>query len=82
VTDHDPLNTHPSYGSGTAFYRMEVAVENMGTRFRKRGTVSYLQTQGHDDPGVFTVYSDEPAPLGGEGTAPLPLEYLLLGVGF
>lgn len=32
--------------------------------------------------GDFTVFADEPPLLGGEGSAPLPLDYLLLSVGF
>ncbi len=32
--------------------------------------------------GAFTVESDEPARLGGKGTAPQPLQYFLAGTAF
>lgn len=53
---------------------LEVDVRTVGDKFRKIG-------QTFRD-GGFTLYSDEEIPFGGEGTAPWPLEYLLLSVGF
>lgn len=62
-------------------YFVEVECETTDEGERKVGHADYLKSVGHPN-GSFTVYSDEPAVLGGQGSAPLPVEYLLLGVGF
>jgi hypothetical protein len=53
---------------------LEVNAWTVNDRFRKAG-------QTYKD-GGFTLYSDEEVAFGGDGTAPWPIEYFLLGLGF
>ena len=60
----------PEQGVGFGALTIEadvVALEKM----RKEGTT-----------GAFTIYCDEGPRLGGEGTAPAPLRYFALTIGF
>ena len=52
---------------------IEMDVEDMGQMLR-RGF-----TKGHGD---FTIYCDEPAIIGGNGTAPAPLHYFAASILF
>lgn len=53
---------------------LEVDAWTVNDRFKKTG-------QTHKD-GGFTLHSDEEVAFGGDGTAPWPIEYFLLGLGF
>jgi hypothetical protein len=53
---------------------LEVDAWTEGDKFRKIGRT-------YKD-GGFTLESDEEVAFGGEGTAPWPIEYFLLGLGF
>jgi uncharacterized OsmC-like protein len=53
---------------------LQVEVTSIGDKMRKVGET--------ETDGGHTVYSDEEVPFGGEGSAPWPLDYLLLSLGF
>jgi uncharacterized OsmC-like protein len=52
---------------------IEMDVEDMGSMLRRGFTTSH---------GDFTIYCDEPAAIGGNGTAPAPLHYFAASILF
>ncbi len=67
--NYDPFPPGGNHRSMT----IEMDVEDMGNMLR-RG-----RTAGHGD---FTIYCDEPAAIGGNGTAPAPLHYFAASILF
>ena len=66
---YDPFPPGGSHRSMT----IEMEVEDMGNMLRR----AFIK--GHDD---FTIYCDEPAVIGGNGTAPAPLHYFAASILF
>ena len=60
----------PDDGKGARIITVEVDAK----------TLSGVQKEGHSD--EFTVYCDEAERLGGDNTAPSPMRYMALSVGF
>ena len=69
-------HTEPNYdpfppGGSHRSMVIEMDVEDMGSMLRRGFTTSH---------GDFTIYCDEPAAIGGNGTAPAPLHYFAASI--
>ena len=67
--NYDPFPPGQSYGSMV----IECEVEDLGNMLRRADISSF---------GDFTIYCDEPAAIGGNGTAPAPLHYFAASILF
>ena len=69
VPNYDPFPP----GQNSRSMVIELDVEDMGNMLRRAFTGNH---------GNFTIYCDEPAAIGGNGTAPAPLHYFAASILF
>lgn len=70
-----PAPNYDPFPAGQRHHSMvvECDVEDLGHMLRRADTSSF---------GKFTIYCDEPASIGGSGTAPAPLHYFAASILF